>query len=188
MAHLTAERPPTGDEALTMAARTDDGARRTVSRSLRPTVRDEDSNGVADGWQINPQSSPVEGKQNVARVSLEPGDAEFFCQRIDCPQFVNGWIILHRDRQDPIVQGRRYRIRFRARQQGLEGTVGVAVYNIQPWQSCGIEQHFRIPENWQSFTTPFTATRDSDNVRFEFYFIETGTLWLEGMRLEEVEK
>ena len=75
---------------------------------------------------------------------------------------------------------------FRARAEGLKGTVGVAVYNIQPWQCCGLESHYRIGSDWQTVKTEFTATRDSDNVRFEMFFTEVGTVWLEGMRPEQV--
>jgi hypothetical protein len=147
-------------------------------------VLDADGNGLADGWRINPENTGQPEQRNVAEVSVEPGDTEFLCQKVHCPRFTSGWIILHRDGKDPIEKGKRYRITFRARQRGIEGTVGVAVYHIQPWDGCGLESHFRVGADWQTITTEFTARRGSDNARFEFYFTETGTLWIEGMRLE----
>lgn len=182
---ITADRPPTAADSLLLQARATDGALAEARRSLQPTVSDADGDGVADGWRINPGGGPPE-RRNLAEVSIEPGHAEFLCQRIHCTRFGGGWIIFHRDGQDPIVKGRRYRITWWARQRDLEGTLGVAVYHINPWQSCGIESHFRVGADWQEFTTEFTATRDSDNARFEFYFTEEGTVWIEGMRLEEV--
>ena len=53
-----------------------------------------------------------------------------------------------------------------------------------PWQSCGSESHFRPGPDWQTIKADFTATRGSDNARFEIFFTEVGKLWLEGMRLE----
>jgi len=181
--------PGSGD-ALRLRATTADGARVEARRSLKPVVLDADGNGLADGWRINPENTGQPEQRNVAEVSVEPGDTEFLCQRVHCTRFTSGWIILHRDGQDPqdpIVKGKRYRITFRARQRGIMGTVGLAVYNIQPWQGCGIESQFRVGPDWQDFTYTFTATRDSDNVRFEFFFTETGTVWIEGMRLEGTE-
>ena len=182
---LAADRPPTAADRLLLQARTTDGAIAEARRSLQPTVLDADGDGVADGWRINPGGGPPE-RPNLVEFSIEPGHAEFFCQRIHCTRFTGGWVIFHRDGQDPIVKDRRYRITWWARQRDLEGTLGVAVYNIVPWEGCGIESHFRVGADWQQFTTEFTATRDSDNARFEFYFTEEGTVWIEGMRLEEV--
>ena len=182
---LSAVRAPAAADALTLGAAMADGARAEASRALLPTIRDADGNGVADGWRINPENRGDAAQPNLAEVAVEPGHGEFFCQRIQCTRFTNGWIILHRDGQDRITRGKRYRVTFRARQEGLEGTLGVAVYHITPWQNCGIESQLRVGADWQTYTLPFTATRDSDNARFEFYFTEAATVWLEGMRLEE---
>jgi len=188
VARLASVRPARRGDALEAVVRLTDGAQVSLVRSLVPTIADRDGDGLADGWRLNPESRREPGRGNAAKAAIEPGDAEFHCQRIDCTRFTDGWIILHRDNQDPIIQGRQYRITFRARQQGLAGTVGVAVYTIQPWESCGIERHVRIGVDWTDTTTEFTATRNSTNTRFEFYFTETGTLWFEGIRLEDITK
>lgn len=182
---LSATRPPRLGDALVATAVLENGARASLTRSLTPVVTDRDGDGLADGWRLNPPGGGESPRGNAAEAAIEEGDTEFHCQRVRCGRFVSGWVILHRDNQDPIVKGRRYRITFRARQQGLSGTIGVAVYNIQPWESCGIERHVRAGTDWQDFSLDFTAVRDSTNTRFEFYFTETGTLWLEGMRLQE---
>jgi hypothetical protein len=184
---LTAHRAVTSADNLTLRAQTTDGASVEITRSLAPTVLDADGDGLADGWKINPENTGEKEQRNIAEVSIEPGHAEFFCQEIHCPRFTSGWIILHRDNQDRIVKGKRYRISFRARQRDIEGPLGVAVYNITPWQRCGIESKLMIGSEWQRVTLDFTATRDSDNARFEFFFTETGTVWIEGMRLSEAE-
>jgi hypothetical protein len=182
-AMLTSTRPPRPADALRVVAQLEDGAQVSLARALVPAVVDSDGNGLADGWQLNPQGSP--DRPNAAEATIRPGDSEFHCQRVHCSRFGSGWIILHRDGQETIVKGRRYRIVFRARQEGFAGTVGVAVYNLRPWESCGLERQVRVGSDWQDFTAGFTATRDSDNARFEFYFTEVGSLFLEGMRLEE---
>lgn len=182
---LTADRAIASSDTLAMRVRCADGAHHERTLSLAPTVLDADGDGVADGWQLNPEGGPPD-RRNLAQATIAPGDSEFFCQKITCTRFGGGWIILHRDGQDKIVAGRRYRAIFRARTEGLKGAVGVAVYNIQPWQSCGLEVGSRIGADWQAISIPFTATRDSNNVRFELFFTEVGTVWLEGMRLEEV--
>jgi len=182
---LTAARPVTSADRLTLRVNCADGAHTERAYSLAPTVLDRDGNGVADGWKLNPEGGPPE-QRNLGEASIEPGDSEFFCQKIKCTRFGGGWIILHRDGQDQIAGGQRYRVTFRARAEGLKGTVGVAVYNIQPWQSCGLESHYRIGPDWQTVQAEFTAKRDSDNVRFEVYFTEVGTVWLEGMRLQQL--
>ena len=180
---LTATRAATSADDLKLQVTCPDGARADLVRSLSPTVVDADGDGIADGWQLNPEGGPPQ-RRNQATASVEPGDREFLCQRVDCTRFSDGWIILHRDGQDHVAKGKRYRVSFRARQRGLKGSLGVAVYNIAPWQSCGIESLFTIGSDWQPITGDFTATRDSDNVRFEFYVTEEGTVWIEGMRLE----
>lgn len=183
---IACARPPAAGDILRLRAAGTDGARAEKACSLSPVVLDADGDGLADGWRINPENTGKPEQRNVAEVSVEPGDAEFFCQKIHCTRFTSGWIIFHRDGKDRIEKEKRYRVTFRARQRDIEGTVGVAVYHIQPWDGCGPESHLRVGADWQTFTTEFTARRDSDNARFEFYFTETGTLWIEGMRLEPV--
>jgi hypothetical protein len=185
---LTSTRGATVKDMLTATCATDDGLKIACAKSLLPVVVDADGNGLADGWKINPENTAVTSARNAATVSIEPGHTEFLCQRIRCTRFTDGWIILHRDNQDTIVKGRRYRITFSARQEGLKGGLGVAVYNIKPWQSCGIEEHHQLSNDWQTITTEFVAKRDSTNVRFEFFFTETGTVWIENMRLQEIGK
>ncbi|OGV74240.1 MAG: hypothetical protein A3K19_14190 [Lentisphaerae bacterium RIFOXYB12_FULL_65_16] len=182
---LRGTRTPQPQDQVSFRLTTDRGARVESSRTLVPTIADADNDGLADGWRLNPESTGTStGQANAAEAAIEAGFAEFHCQKINCTRFVNGWIILSRDGQDRILKDRRYRVAFRARQQGLTGTIGVAVYNIKPWQGCGLERQFRVGEEWQTFSTDFTATRDSTNARFEFFFTEPGTLWIEGMRLE----
>jgi hypothetical protein len=187
---LSSSRAVTPRDALTATCATNDGLKIVERKALLPIVVDADGNGLADGWKINPENTSAASGRNAATVSIEPGHSEFLCQKIQCTRFTNGWIILHRDNQDTIVKGRRYRITFSARQEGLDktGALGVAVYNIKPWQGCGPEEHYRLTNDWQTFSTEFTAKRDSTNARFEFFFTETGTVWIENMRLEQVGK
>jgi hypothetical protein len=176
---LSAERRPTSGDALRLVVTTSDGARAEVARSLSPTVLDGDGDGLADGWGLFTHG-------NDAQATIEPGHAEFFCQRIDCTRFEKDWVILHRDGQDTIVEGKKYRITFWARQQGLESSLEMHVTNIDPWENCGIWREFGLTGDWQQFTVDFIATRSSDNATFRFGFTSTGTLWIEGMRLEEL--
>lgn len=185
-AELATARPIRADDSLQVVVSCDDSARAEVGRSLAPTILDADGNGLADGWRINPETTSDDAPGNVARVSIEPGDSEFHCQRIDCLRFMSGWIIFHRDGADVIAKNNTYRITFRARQQGLKSTVGVAVYNIQPWECCGVEKQLRVGPDWETYTAEFRATRGSDRARFELFFTETGTLWVENIRLEQV--
>ncbi|NPV46531.1 MAG: hypothetical protein HPY69_06220 [Armatimonadetes bacterium] len=182
---LTATRPVVSTDALALRATCTDGAHAERTISLSPTIADRDGDGVADGWRLNPEGGPPE-RPNLAEASIETGDSEFCCQRITCTRFGGGWIILHRDRQDHITRGKRYRVTYRARCQGVTSLVGVAVYNIVPWESCGLQKEQRIGSDWETVTHEFTATRDSDDVRFEVYFMSVGTLWVEGLRLEEL--
>jgi len=85
-----------------------------------------------------------------------------------------------------VEKGRRYGITYRARQEGLDSTVGAAVFNLTPWENCSIEHKTVVDADWREYRHDFTAKRDSDQARLEFYFTETGTVWLEGMRLEAV--
>ena len=182
---VTAEREIRADDQLQFRVTTGSGAVIEVQRELHPTIVDADGDGLADGWTLNAQGGTPE-RPNRATTSIEPGWAEFQCQRIDCTQFASGWVILHRDGQDEIEKGGHYRITFRARQEGLDGTVGAAVFNLTPWENCGIEHHTTVGADWHEYHHEFTARRSSDRARFEFYFTETGTLWIEGMRLERI--
>jgi hypothetical protein len=185
-ATLVGTRQPAAGDRIELTVTSADGASTALTRSLSPTVLDRDRDGLADGWRLNAENTGTLAERNQAVATIETGDREFFCQRVHCQRFTSGWIILHRDRQDRITKGRRYRVTCRARQAGLAGTVGVGVFSLQPWLNCGIENHFRLGPQWQDVAQEFVATTDSDNVRFEFYFTETGTLWIEGMRLAEV--
>jgi len=176
---LSAERRPTSWDGLRITVGTSDGARADVLRFLSPTVLDADGDGLADGWGLITHG-------NDAEATIEPGHMEFFSQRIDCTRFERGWVILYRDGQDTIVEGEQYRITFWARQQGLQGSLEMHVTNIDPWEGCGIWRVFELTGEWQLFTADFIATRSSDNATFRFGFTSTGTVWIEGMRLEKI--
>ncbi|MBU4373390.1 MAG: NPCBM/NEW2 domain-containing protein, partial [Euryarchaeota archaeon] len=183
---LFSERAAMPMDLLNITSLTDDGLKVSDVRSLMPVIVDVDDNGHADGWKFFAQNTSKTSVRNEATVCIVPGHSEFLCQKIQCTHFSDGWIILSRESQGTIVKGRRYRITFSARQEGMKGGLSAEVFNIKPWQSCSGEQNFCLSNDWQTFKTEFEAKRSSSKFLFEFFFTETGTVWIENMKLEDV--
>jgi hypothetical protein len=83
-----------------------------------------------------------------------------------------------------------YRLRFWAKQKGLEGTsVRIDVKQTKSWQSGARNAgNFQPTENWKAYEFQFRAIRDVPEAlsRLQLWHLSTGTLWLDDMVLEEI--
>ncbi|MGC8668117.1 MAG: beta-galactosidase [Chthonomonadales bacterium] len=87
-----------------------------------------------------------------------------------------------------LTAGRLYELTCRAREEGIAGrTVSVAVTDTSSWENCGLARDLPLGPNWQTYHVLFRATRSvGRSSRLQFWFAETGTLYLADVRLEEV--
>lgn len=84
-----------------------------------------------------------------------------------------------------LESGRLYEFSCRARQQGIRGAgVNVAISDTSVWANCGLERGLGLGSEWRTFRFVFRATRTvGPTSRLQFWFTETGTLWLSDVRI-----
>ncbi len=87
-----------------------------------------------------------------------------------------------------LEEGKYYEFSCRARAEGLTGrTVSVAVQETDGWQNCGLRSSLVLRKSWKRFSTTFQATRSVGKTgRFQFWFNEPGTFYLDDVRILEV--
>ncbi len=89
-----------------------------------------------------------------------------------------------------LENGKWYRLRFWARQDGIRGdTVRLAINRLTPWQAgtrgAGT---FQPTREWRQYELQFRAIRDvpGKSSRFQLWHHSVGTLWLDDMTLEQI--
>ncbi|NOZ21861.1 MAG: hypothetical protein GXP25_12335 [Planctomycetes bacterium] len=89
-----------------------------------------------------------------------------------------------------LKKGKWYRLRFWAKQEGMEGeAVQIGVNQTKPWAS-GTKNagNFQPAEEWKEYEFQFRATRDvpAGTSRFQMWHHSVGTLWVDDMTLEQI--
>ncbi len=146
---------------------------------------DADGDGVADGWSFVAGTSA--DKAPKVSLSREPGKVGQWCQRITCSQFQAGHVMLAQIGHVSVEAGKRYKISFWARGEGV-WRAKVALKDRRTWRSIGLEAAFRPTSGWRKFTYSFTCDISlKETSRLQFWFLGTGTLWLDDVVLVESE-
>ena len=122
---------------------------------------------------------------NLTAVELPDGTRAL---KLECTRFERGWVIAAQDGVVKIAKGQWYSLSFRARAEDLRGGCRVAIYQREPWQSCGLVRGFVPGDVWQDYEMGFEGALDADDTRFEFYFSATGALFLDEVRLVAAER
>jgi len=85
-------------------------------------------------------------------------------------------------------KGQMYRFSCRLRAEGLRSRyVRVAISDTSKWANCGLQGGFALARSWRKFEIYFTASRTVHaSSRLQFWFAETGTLWVDDVRIVPV--
>ncbi len=141
---------------------------------------DSDRDGLADGWLFVPMRSD----KIDATYSLEPG-IKGLCQRLSCTRFEGGHVMLAQVGKVAVQAGKWYVLEFWARGQGI-GTARVAIQDTRVWRHVGLYHSFSPTARWRHWRIRFAASASvSETSRLQFWFLSTGTLWLDEVVLHE---
>lgn len=160
-----------------------------AGENLLPAGRfggDADADGLADGWHF----SGDEGVQ--VRFAIEAGQ-HGPCQRIECTGFrrlspsshVLIWTPLNK-----LEAARTYDLSFSVRGRGLTQTaVNISILDTEPvWTPLGLLRTFVPRATWRRYSFRFRATKTAgEGTRLQVWFLGTGVLWLEDVRIVEIE-
>jgi len=144
---------------------------------------DADGDGMADGWRFS-------GDESVTVTwSLDEGVEGQFSQRLDCTAFERtspaSHVMLALNDGFALREGQWYRLTFQARGRDVLGSAAqVAIQQTGPWENLGCDHSFRLRPEWQPVETTFRATKTVErSLRLQIWFMSTGTMWLDDVRL-----
>ncbi len=90
-----------------------------------------------------------------------------------------------------VRSGQWYRLSLWARATDLEaGVVQLNLVNFRGWASAGLAGSFVPTDDWRRFEFVFRAERDlnSADSRLAIYFLSTGTIWLDDVAIEAMQR
>lgn len=149
--------------------------------------QDTDGNGMAENWQFA-------GDKGVTVAWIrDEGYVGQFSQKLACTNFTSlspaSHAMLCQIDTVRLEKDKWYKIGFAAKQQSIPGgAVHVAISNTKSWTNCGLDESFRAHSKWKEFEFVFRATETiSEQVRLQFWYTSTGSLWLDNVQLEPSE-
>jgi hypothetical protein len=138
--------------------------------------------------------------KGVASIKKSFGFGEGFSgvrsAKLDCERFVDTGIGAHAMIAQrgliTVEKGLVYKLSFMAKKRGIKSKcVSVALYDTKGWHDCGLNRMFQLPiedNEWMEFSFLFEATRScSTTSRLQFWYRETGILWLDDVELVRLE-
>lgn len=142
--------------------------------------------GAPDDWSTSGNSSIQQ------RLGLDTGRDGRACAKLECSRFAPGGADYHvmicQVGKVSVKQGHWYRLSLWAKARDLEeGSVEVALSNMNGWQNGGLSDAFLPRGEWEPFEFIFRAKSDvpAETSRLQFWFKSTGTLWLDDVTLVE---
>ena len=89
-----------------------------------------------------------------------------------------------------LTKGTLYRFSCWMRAEGLRSRhVSVAISDTARWSNCGLQASFLLGRAWRRCEAYFTATKTvSQSTRLQFWYGETGTLWVDDVQIAPVGK
>jgi len=148
---------------------------------------DTDGDGIADYWQFAGDNGVT------ATWSRDKGFKGQYSQKLTCTRFEYlspaSHVMLCQLNTMQIEKGNWYKISFSAKQEGIRGhAVQVAISNTKTWSNCGLQESFRVSQDWKQYEFVFQATETiTENTRLQFWYTSTGTFWLDDVQLENSE-
>lgn len=144
---------------------------------------DADGDGLADGWTA-PHDEGVE-----VTTSLDAGATGEHSQKLACTRFERtspaSHAMLAQVGYIAVAEGQWYRLRFRARQQGIPGgAIDVALRDTADWTDLGLTRSVRVKRTWTDCDFVFRASHTAaETTRLQVWFMTTGTLWLDDVSM-----
>lgn len=148
---------------------------------------DHDGDGMADEWRFSGDAGvKVEWAQDA-------GVEGRYCQRLTCTSFRQlspaSHVMLAQYDTFALQEGQWYRVSFWVKGERISGrAASVAVMRTDTWDHCGLHEGFRVTPEWRQrqfwFRSKYTLSR---NLRFQIWFLGTGTIWVDDVRLEKSE-
>ena len=148
---------------------------------------DADGDGFADDWQFS-------GDRGVtATGSLDVGYESPRSQRLECTAYEHlspaSHAMLCQLNTIQLREGQWYELSLAAKGERITaGAVSVSLVDTAVWEGLGLQQGFRPRREWRTYSFPFRATKTiNEGVRLQFWYLSTGTLWLDNVSLVERE-
>jgi len=144
------------------------------------------SGSIPENWQTSGDSGVKQA------LSTDDGKTGTRCAVLRCTSFTHSGPASHamlaQVGELSLTKGRTYRFACWLRAQGLRSRhVRVAVSDTSVWTNCGLNAGLAVGRAWRRYEVYFTATRTvSAATRLQFWFNETGTLWIDGVEIVPV--
>ena len=150
--------------------------------------QDADSDDVPDGWTVS-------GRQDIKqRLTRDAGREGGHSAKLSCTEFAGGTPDAHamvcQVGAIGVKRGQWYRLSFWAKSRDIErSSCQVALSKTKPWGSSGIGASFTVSEAWRHVERFCQATDNvpAEHSRLQFWYGDTGTLWLDDIILEPVD-
>lgn len=153
---------------------------------------DTDGNYRPDEWSAS--------KSRGAQVLFGYGkgrsghrSAKLSCYKIDSETKTTSHAMLSQTGTHLLGKGRYYKLSFYAKHAGFKiGALYVGLRELRNHKSCGLDTMVILSKKqneWKKYTIHFRASSNCKKKnRFQIWFREKGTLWIDDVELEEVEK
>lgn len=147
---------------------------------------DTDGDGMADAWGFS-------GDETVAATWARETVAEGgWCQRLTCTALTGHGLASHAMLAQydtfSLKEGQWYRLSLRARGELPGRVVSIAIRQTKPWSDAGLNTVFRVGREWRDYEFVFRAGWNVPaNIRLQIWFQEPGTLWVDDVRLVEIQ-
>jgi hypothetical protein len=128
----------------------------------------------------------------VQTLTADAGKVAQHCAKLQCTAFErknpSSHAMLAQVGKVALTKGQMYRFSCWMRAEGLAGRhVDVAVSDTAQWGNCGLSVGIVVGRQWRRHESYFTASRTVDKAsRLQIWFGETGTLWVDDVRIEPV--
>lgn len=148
---------------------------------------DTDNDGMADHWQFSGDRGVI------VNWSLDKGFSGKYSQKLTCTSYTHlspaSHAMLCQLNTVQLENGKWYKLSFSAKQEGIKGrSIQVAISDTKSWSNCGLDESFRLSNDWKQFSCVFQARQTiTENTRLQFWFNTTGTLWLDDVKIEPSE-
>jgi hypothetical protein len=165
-----------------------------------PAAARAETNLVANGsFEKLTGGTPAEwaaaGDQSVSQsLSVAEGKVGRHAAVLSCTRFArrspSSHAMLAQVGKVALVKGRMYRLSCWARAEGIRSRhVRVAIPDTKTWQNCGLQVGLVVGRKWRRAECYFVASRTvGESSRLQFWFTETGTLWLDDVQIVPVDE
>ena len=147
---------------------------------------ESDSAGRPAHWTVSG------GKSVAQQLTLDTGAGGGKSARLSCSSYrhesSDSHAMLCQAGKIAVRKGKWYELSFSIRTRGIpDQIISVSLKDTRTWQGVGLNEGVAVKEIWQSRSILFQAENDlpPEHSRLQFWFSNTGTLWLDEVKLVE---